>query len=580
MSKWSLNAKIYFVLGIFVAASISISVLGLSKMSGINDSFNNMVDGPVKRLKLAQQIKGLFFIQLINEKNMILEETPEGMKTQIDRLERRHEEMKKLTDDAVSIASEKGKLVYRDYLAVYNEWYQTTMKIKELAIAGNNKDAFALSGTKGRELRLKAEELMDSLVAFNEEVMTKETDSAAEDYKTARNLVIAISITAILIGFGLAVYILRALGKSIAQVIANLTDSSNQVTSAAQQIAASSEELSQAATEQAASLEETSSSIEEMNSMVQKNAENAKRASEISTQSSHSAEKGKEVVGDMIKAIDEISVSNTTIMQQVDDSNQKISDIVKVIAEIGNKTKVINDIVFQTKLLSFNASVEAARAGEHGKGFAVVAEEVGNLAQMSGNAAKEISSMLEGSIQKVEGIVNETKQKVGSIIMEGKTKIEFGTRIAQQCGQVLDEIVENVSSVTQMANEISTACQEQSQGVQEITRAMTQLDQVTQTNAATSEEAASAAEELSSQSESLRSTVGVLVKNINGDNGQEVAVPTTTAVARTPVKKSEGRSGNVYPIQKSKTRAPQKFKKAAGGESSVPSEDDPRFEEV
>lgn len=102
----------------------------------------------------------------------------------------------------------------------------------------------------------------------------------------------------------------------------------------------------------------------------------------------------------MIHSITEISESNDRIMSQVADGNRKISEIVQVISEIGNKTKVINDIVFQTKLLSFNASVEAARAGEHGKGFAVVAEEVGNLAQMSGNAAKEISDMLNGSVSR------------------------------------------------------------------------------------------------------------------------------------------------------------------------------------
>lgn len=167
---------------------------------------------------------------------------------------------------------------------------------------------------------------------------------------------------------------MRSLDKSISNIISNLNDNSNQVTSAAQQIASSSEELSQAATEQAASLEETASSIEEMNSMVQKNAENAQRTSDLATSSSNSAEKGKQVVHDMISAIDDISASNNTIMEQIDASNRQISDIVKVIAEIGEKTEVINDIVFQTKLLSFNASVEAARAGEHGKGFAVVAK--------------------------------------------------------------------------------------------------------------------------------------------------------------------------------------------------------------
>jgi methyl-accepting chemotaxis protein len=206
-------------------------------------------------------------------------------------------------------------------------------------------------------------------------------------------------------------------------------------------------------------------------------------------------------------------------MRDINESNAQIGEIVKVIREIDSKTKVINDIVFQTKLLSFNASVEAARAGEHGKGFAVVAEEVGNLAAMSGGAAEEISSLLESSIQKVESIAGLTK-----------TKVEGGTVVAQDCGSVLDDIVKSVTSVTKMAGEISSACTEQSQGVQEITKAMNQLDQMTQQNAATSEEAASAAEELSAQAESLNSLVRTLTQAVEGGSSNEV---TQEAPART-----------------------------------------------
>ncbi len=203
-------------------------------------------------------------------------------------------------------------------------------------------------------------------------------------------------------------------------------------------------------------------------------------------------------------------------MVQVNQSNLQMADIIKVIHQIGEKTKVINDIVFQTKLLSFNASVEAARAGEHGKGFAVVAEEVGNLAQMSGNAAREISDMLAGSISKVETIVQETKTKVESLISLGKQKVDSGVSVAKQCAEVLTEIVDNVSKVSGLAHEISSASQEQAQGVAEINKAMSQMDTVTQQNAATSEETASAAEELSAQAETLKSAVEDLVRTVEG----------------------------------------------------------------
>ena len=586
MKKWSLNAKIYFVMSIFVVGSIAISIIGLSKMDEIKNSLNIIVNGSVAKLSHAQELKSLFLIQALNEKNLILEDTQDGMKALFERLQQRHSQINDLYKVAYEVSGESGKQDLNNFFDFYSKWWTNTQLVSEHALAARNTEAFNLSKTTGAKLRVEVENALEGIVTRNFAFMKAEEKKADEDFVTARTTVTFISILVISSGLIMAFFILRFLGKAIDQVISNLTDNSSQVTSAAQQIAASSEELSQAATEQAASLEQTAASIEEMNSMVQKNAENAKRTSELAISSNQSAQRGKTVVQDMIKAIDDISLSNNTIMEQVDYSNQKISDIVKVIAEIGDKTKVINDIVFQTKLLSFNASVEAARAGEHGQGFAVVAEEVGNLAEMSGNAAKEISSMLEESIRKVEGIVHETKTNVGNIVLDGKQKVEVGSQVAKQCGSVLDEIVGNVISVTAMANEISTACQEQAQGVQEITKAMSQLDQVTQTNAATSEETASAAEELSAQSDSLRSVVEVLVKTIRGDQGPKGQLESTrtTKTKKTNVKQLDFNitKSNVVAMKPNKKSFSEPvFKKAVGFEvTSVPSENDPRFEDV
>lgn len=295
-----------------------------------------------------------------------------------------------------------------------------------------------------------------------------------------------------------------------------LNKASGDLTSVSTQIASSSGELANAATEQAASLEETAASIDEMNSMVQKNAETAVQTSELAKKSTTSAEEGKQVVRDMIKAINEISDSSNNILLRVNESNKELMNIVKVISAIGEKTVVINDIVRQTRLLSFNASVEAAQAGEEGKGFAVVAAEVGGLAKMSGVAAEEISVMLDDSLRKVEGIVASTTEQVNKLIQDSKIKVEKGVAVANKCGKVLDVIVENVSDVTRMADSISTASQEQAKGVQEITKAINQLDVVTQSNAATSEESASSSEELATQAASLQEAVKGLVKTITG----------------------------------------------------------------
>ncbi len=314
-----------------------------------------------------------------------------------------------------------------------------------------------------------------------------------------------------------AVITMRALVREFRSIGATLGEASLKVSSASNQIAGSSGEISQSTSQQAASLQETSSAVEEISSMIVANTENARQSSQVSEQSLNTAQRGKGVVEHMIEAIGKITVSNAEMVNQIDATNSEIENIVKIIGEIGNKTKIINDIVFQTKLLSFNASVEAARAGEQGKGFAVVAEEVGNLAAMSGAAALEITTMLETSIKTVKDIVSNSKQRIGVLVLNGKEKVEIGTRVANECAEVLSEIVTSAASVSKMVADISTASEEQSRGVQEITKAISQLEQVTQQNSANSAESANSASSLSGQADLLYSLVQQLLVAIDGE---------------------------------------------------------------
>ena len=305
-------------------------------------------------------------------------------------------------------------------------------------------------------------------------------------------------------------------GKSIISplqlAVEHLTQEAHDTTEAASHISTASKTLQENTTVQATAIEETSASIEELNAMTQKNAENAAKSGATAGQSHESAMRGKHAMTEMFEAIQDISKSNGQIVLRIEENNKQFSEIIQVIGEIGNKTKVINDIVFQTKLLSFNASVEAARAGEQGKGFAVVAEEVGNLAQMSGNAAKEISAMLEAGIQKVESIVNQSQSMVKSLMADAKVKLDRGTEVAQDSSKVLDEIVARVSEVNLMVNEISTATAEQANGIQEITNTMSQINKAMNENSGISQQIGEYSNQLHRQSESLNSVVSSLAQ--------------------------------------------------------------------
>lgn len=380
---------------------------------------------------------------------------------------------------------------------------------------------------------------MNKLKDFNLNNAKKFTDEAKDSATQTNRIILVVAVVGISIGLLLGLIIASALTNTVATIVKNLTDNSQQVMSSSHEIAQASDSLAQATTEQAASLEETAASLEELTAMVAKNTENSKKTSSSSEESQQKANLGKEAVERMMQSIEEIDQSNQAIMVQVNNSNEQMTEIVKVIQDIGEKTKVINDIVFQTKLLSFNASVEAARAGEHGKGFAVVAEEVGNLAQMSGNAAREITDMLDTSISKVQHIVQETKTQVEILIAQGKEKVEAGVQVAQQCNEVLNEIVENVSGVTAMSAEISSASQEQSTGINEINKAVSQLDTVTQQNSATSQQAASAAENLARQAEMLNTVISSLSNVVYGASSVDRSEPVTyLKKEKIPVEKS------------------------------------------
>ncbi|MCB0369683.1 MAG: bacteriohemerythrin, partial [Bdellovibrionales bacterium] len=309
--------------------------------------------------------------------------------------------------------------------------------------------------------------------------------------------------------------------KKLDSIAESVSDTTTAIGFSISQLLSSSEELSSAVAEEASAIQETASSVEEISSMVEKTAKNAEESNKVSQGSKEKAEKGQIIMNELSSAIQKISSNNEAIATEVSASNERINEIIAVIEEIGVKTKVINDIVFQTKLLSFNASVEAARAGDNGKGFAVVAEEVGNLAEMSGNAAKEITTMLDSSMDKVEAIADESKRKIQTLVDQAVDTVQKGSRIANNFTEILSDVVRDSQLASSLSQDINNANKEQAYGVREVSKAINLLNESTQTNASVAQTNESATESLKSLSNDLREASSGLKSFILG----KISVP-------------------------------------------------------
>lgn len=317
---------------------------------------------------------------------------------------------------------------------------------------------------------VKQIEVFQSTIADTQE----ELQSRAEALQARVNWIVTlISIVGLALGVAGGWIVVRGITRSIAAIVGRLEGAANETATASEQVSANSEVLARDASEQAASIEETSSSLEEVNAMTEKNAQNAENAKKLASEARIAAESGAESMKDMI-----------TAMEDIKESSDNIANIIKT----------IDEIAFQTNILALNAAVEAARAGESGAGFAVVADEVRSLAHRSAEAASITAQKIENSVQ----------------------KSERGVEINQRVAKNLETIVSHTQKMDEIVAEISDASAEQNRGVGLIQTAITQMDGVTQRNAAGAEETASSCRVLLEQSSSMQSTIQDLVAVVSG----------------------------------------------------------------
>ncbi|MBB4009055.1 methyl-accepting chemotaxis protein [Allorhizobium taibaishanense] len=527
--RFTIKLKLGLAFGIVVTLLICSSVLGVQSLSTMNDAMSNALQGPVDRLRLAQELQVQQLQQVRQQKNVQLAQSQEEMKAGIAKANAARTEFDAAFAAVVAKATEQGKVLWNKLAVLEEDFRRSDDQVKAFVLAGDTTSALKISTGVNRAAVNDIDELLSQIVTMEQTRLHSADEAADDEYSETRLLLVSLSAVASILAVIAAIWIVVSVTGGINRaviavrkvsdgdltefaeirsrdeigtlleyvntmierlrgVVADALTASDNVSSGSQELSSSSEQLSQGATEQASSAEEASASMEEMAANIKQNADNAAQTEKIARQSSKDAETSGEAVNRAVGAM-------------------------RTIAE---KISIVQEIARQTDLLALNAAVEAARAGEHGKGFAVVASEVRKLAERSQAAAAEISTLSGQTVQ-----------------------------VATEAGDMLNRLVPDIRKTAELVSEISAACREQDIGASQINEAIQQLDKVTQQNAGASEEMSATSEELAAQAEELQASIAFFkVDSAQRKSAARAAAAPASRPQREPARKAAGQASS------------------------------------